>query len=362
MLYLVSLLIGYAVGIERGLPTIEANAANRWMIGSVAFAGVILLAADGLSTWDRIGLVARGFVWCSVFLAVLGLLQNFLPFDPLAYMQVPGLQSHGLIELQPRGSGFRVPATTGHYLELSSTLAFAWPVALHFTFYSPDRRARRRYGLATLLITAGIAATISRTGIVAIGIAALVLMPLWPARRRYNVLAAGLVAVLGLTAVRPGLVRTIYSLFADASSDPSITSRTSRYEMIGFYFAQRPWLGRGTGTWVPPAYHYLDNQWLLTALENGIVGVAALAILHIVAIALAVIAFRRAGTVADRHFCLVLVAIQLIAMFVAYSFDSLAFSTYSTVLGLSIGLCGTVWRLTHPTRGERTAVLAGNTL
>jgi hypothetical protein len=37
------------------------------------------------------------------------------------------------------------------------------------------------------------------------------------------------------------------------------------------------------------------------------------------------------------------------------TFDALAFSTFSAMMALCIGLCGTVWRLTHPARTVRTS-------
>lgn len=355
LVFVLSLLVSYALGFERGLTAIEANAADRQMFAMAAFLGVILMAADGLPNWDRLRLVLKTLVWCSVFMSIIGVLQQILPFDPVQYLKIPGLQSGGLIGLQARGSGVRVAATTTHYLELCGTLALAWPIALHLATFAATQRQRRWYGVATIVITLGILETISRSGIIAIAIAVLVLMPLWTWRRRYNVAMIGMVLLGGLLATSPGMGRTLFNLFADASSDPSITSRTDRYAMVGYYFAQHPWLGRGTGTWIPPMYQYLDNQWLRTALENGIAGVAALATLHIVAVSLAVVAMRRASTTEDRHLCLALVAIQLEAMFIAYTFDALAYSTYTTVLGIMIGVCGTVWRFTHPARRIRTS-------
>jgi hypothetical protein len=85
------------------------------------------------------------------------------------------------------------------------------------------------------------------------------------------------------------------------------------------------------------------------------VGVAALAMLHLVALSLAVTAFRRAKRREDKHLCAILIGTQLIAVFVHATFDALWFSTYATVLALVVGLCGTVWRLTHPSRAIRTA-------
>src|SRR6185503_12250845 len=121
---------------------------------------------------------------------------------------------------------------------------------------------------------------------------------------------------------------------------PSITSRPEDYDLVGFYFAQRPWLGRGTGTWVVPQYIYLDNQWLSTALCNGIVGVAALAALFITAMTLAIIALRRASTADDKHLCAALIGTQIIAIFVSLTFDSLWFDTYAITVAVTIGLCG----------------------
>jgi hypothetical protein len=42
-------------------------------------------------------------------------------------------------------------------------------------------------------------------------------------------------------------------------------------------------------------------------------------------------------------------------LLVAGTFDSMSFLTYATTLALTLGLCGTVWRLTHPARTVRTS-------
>jgi O-antigen ligase len=355
LIYLLSVFASYAVGYERGLTGMEANAADRDLIAIAAFVGVMLLAADGLSNWNRLRVVLHVFVWCSAFMAIVGVLQEILPINVVEYMSIPGLRTLSVVPLQARGSGVRVPSTTTHYLELSGTLALAWPIAIHLMTFARTVRQRRRYLLATLLITLGILETISRSGIVAIVIGALILMPLWSWRKRYNTVVLGVGMFGVLSAVTPSLARTLFNMFADANLDPSITARTDRYQMVGYFFAQRPWLGRGTGTWVPPMYQYLDNQWFRTALESGLVGVGALATLHLTALGLAAIAFRRSNNAEDRHLCLALVAVQVIAMFTAYTFDVLSYSTYATALGVLIGMCGTVWRFTHPARAIRTS-------
>jgi O-antigen ligase len=322
----------------------------------LCFTGVILVTADGLPNWERLNGVLRVFVWCAAFMAVIGLLQAILKFDVTQYLMLPGLQPKGYIPtFETRGVSIRVASTTSHYIELSAVMAVALPFAIHFARFSAERWRRRAALICALLIAAAIPATISRTGVVAAAVAVICMLPVWSWRTRYNVLALGTGLVAVLMVLKPGLLGTIRDLFTGAGEDSSVQARTERYGLVGHYFAQRPWLGRGTGTWIPPQYQILDNEWLTIALNNGLVGVAALAALHITAIALTVLSWRRAAGEEERHLCAALIAAQVGALLVAAFFDSLSFSTYATVLSLTIGVCGTVWRFTHPSRRVRTS-------
>jgi O-antigen ligase len=357
LIYWLSIVVSYAAGFLRGLTAMEANSADRWLLGTAAFTGVVFAIADGMPNWDRLKFVLQVFVWCCAFMAAFGLLEAVLARELTSYLVLPGLSEKGPPPpLQSRGGGLRVAATTSHYIELSAVLATALPFAIHFARFASTPRIRRRFGSAAVLIGGGILATISRTGILAVLISVLVLMPLWKWRLRYNVLASCMAVFAALAVAKPSYATTITDMFTNFSSDPSITSRTERYGLIGYYFAQRPWLGRGTGTWVPPQYQYLDNQWLATALCNGIIGDAALAFLFLTGLSLAIIAWRRATTPEDKHLCAGLVSTQINVIFVSATFDSLWFDTYATIVALTLGLCGAVWRFTHPLRRVRTSV------
>ena len=354
--YAVSMLASYAVGFLRGLTVMEANGADRALLSMLAFTGVILVTADGLPNWERLNGLLRVFVWCSAVMALIGLLQAILKIDITQYMMVPGLQPKGYIpSFETRGASVRVASTTSHYIELSAVMAVALPLAIHYARFSAERWRRRGFLVSALLIAAAIPVTISRTGVVAAGVAILCMLPVWSWRMRYNVLALGAGLVAALMVAKPGLLGTIRDLFTGANEDTSVQARTERYGMVGHFFAQRPWLGRGTGTWIPPQYQILDNEWLTLALNNGLVGVAILGALHITAITLTVLAWRRAGSEEGRHLCAALIAAQLGALLVAAFFDSLSFTTYATVISLMIGACGAVWRFTHPSRQVRTS-------
>jgi len=350
-----SIMVSYVVGLLRGLTTMEANSADRWLLLTAALAGATLTAADGLLNWARLKGLLAVFVWCAAFMSVLGLIQVAFFVDVSQYIVLPGLEFKGTSAgLELRGAAVRVASTATHYIEFSTVMAIALPFGIHFARFAPSRRLRRSFTVAAFLIALAIPATVSRTGIIAAAVALLVTMPFWPWRMRFSMAVFGVGIGAVLVALKPGMAGTLSGMFTGAADDPSITSRIERYAMVDDYFMQRPWLGRGTGTWVSPQYQYLDNQWFAFALTNGLLGVVALLAVHITGITLAGVALRRSRTVEDRHLCAALIATQLIAIVVGLTFDSLSFTTYAVVWATMLGLCGTVWRFTHPARAVRT--------
>jgi O-antigen ligase len=357
--YVTSLLASYAVGQLRGLTSIEANGADRAVLNALVFIGVILVAADGVPNWERLERILRVMVWCATFMAIVGHLQSLVGFDLTRYLMVPGMGSHGWLPgFEQRGSGLRVPSTTVHNIEYTSVMAIALPFAIHYARFARNKKVRRWYAVSALVILAAIPLGVSRTGILALIVVAAVMAIVWDHRHRYNMAVLLVVLTAGFMVVRPGLLGTISDMFFNADKDSSVTARTDRYAIVGHYFSQRPWLGRGTGTWLPPQYIILDNQWLNTVLSTGIIGVLALAAVNITAIVLAVTALRRSpASKADRHLCAALVTTQVIALVVAATFDSLYFTTLSTTVALTAGCCGAVWRFTHPKRLVRTSAV-----
>lgn len=354
--FLVAMLVSYAVGQLRGLTTMEANGADNEMLFIATFMGVALMAADGISNWHRFNLILRVMVFCGAYMAIIALIQSATSVDITEYMNIPGLQSkRSLLGFESRGDGIRVASTTIHYIELSTSLATILPFAIHLAIFTPDRRRRMWYLFGALAIAGGVATTISRTGILALAIVLVVLVPIWGWRLRYNVLVLSLGSLAAFGVVQPGLLRTLANLFDDPSKNPAFTVRQERYPMVWHYFSQRPLLGRGTGTYVLPQYSILDNQWLVLLIANGIVGIVALVALHVTGIVLAGMAMRRAQTAEIRHLCAAVLSTQAIAPIVAGTFDSFSFLTYITLVGLTLGMCGTVWRLTHPARLVRTS-------
>jgi O-antigen ligase len=360
MVYLLSILLSYFAGLLRGLPTLEANRQDFTLLVTFEFLGVMLMTADGLRNWERFWNVLRVFVWCAGFMAVVGLIQSILKIDVAQYLTLPGLHKNvDLAGFETRGTSgnVRVASTATHYIEFGTVMAMAVPFAIHFAKFAPTSRSRTAYGILALLSAAVIPMTISRTGIVALfGALAVMFVSVWGWRMRYNIMVVAIVLMGGLVVGKPGLLGTLRSMFlASSESDNSIQGRTDDYSYVARWFAERPWLGRGPGTLIPDLYLVLDNQWLLTLVTGGLIGVAAMAALHITCISLAGIALRRSTRPADRHICAALISSQVVAILVAATFDSFSFTTFSFTLALMSGLAGAVWRFTHPARTVRTA-------
>jgi O-antigen ligase len=356
--YLLSLLLSYLAGMLRGLPTLESNAQNFGVLQVAETLGVILVAADGLPNWDRLRGVLRVLIWCAGFAALTGIFESVFKTDIARFYPIPGLElKGGLVGFESRGVGARVAGTTTHYIEFSAVMAMAVPFAIHFARFATERKHRRWAATVAVLCAVAVPLSISRTGVAALAAAVLVMLPMWNWRMRYNLFLLGAGMITGLAVLKPGLIGTISNMFTGAGQDPSISGRTQDYAIVGHFFAERPLLGRGPWTLVPELYQglVLDNQWLYTLVTEGLVGVAVLAALHITCISLAGLALKRSARAEERHLCAALIATQVICILVEGTVDAFYYTTYTITMALLMGVCGAVWRFTHPTRTVRTS-------
>jgi hypothetical protein len=346
--FFIALLASYAAGLMRGMPSIEDNAAIRAIIGTFAFCGVILAVADGVHQRERIDAIIRVMLLAGAIIAIIGIMQAVLVFDVTRYIQIPGLVYHGdLNGLEARGALYRVASTTGHYIEFSTLMALLLPFAVHMGRFSPSRPMRQWCAVSGALMFLALPIALSRTGIVALAVALIVMVPAWSWRMRFNLVVPSIGLLIMLVFAMPGLLGTLVGLFGNWDNDASVQGRDEDWQMI----MDRHWLdghwifGRGQGTFIPTEYTWLDNQWLQQLVGGGIVGVAALASIHLAAIVMSAIAYRKATQIADRHLCACLIAAQMVAIAVGFTFDSLGFRTYAFFIAILTGMAGALWRI-----------------
>ncbi|NED99603.1 O-antigen ligase family protein [Phytoactinopolyspora halotolerans] len=359
--YVAFQLFGYAVGIDRGLPEIEASSADRWIIFTFAMAGVALATADGMRTRHELDRLLRALVGFAAVMGVIGGLQFTQVVDITQYVRIPGLRLNAaLIGVAERGGpGFpRVASTATHYIEFGVVLAMVLPLALHYALFATVRRQRVWRWLAVAVIAVGIPFSISRSATLAVGLALVLMLSVWPWRQRYNALVIAACAIAMFHVVQRGVLGTIKSLFANVENDPSVQDRIARTDYVFELWAERPWIGRGAGTFMPERYILLDNQLYMTLLEGGAVGLAALVVFFLAPYFVARSLRLRGADQETRHLAQALAVVLPVSLLASGTFDSFSFATFVGVLFVVIGAIGALWRIDGGGGGRRPLQVA----
>lgn len=352
-IFLASGLISYAAGYARGLAPVEARAADRWLIATVAMCGLVLAVCDGLTDRASVDRVLRRLTQFAAAMSVVGLIQAIFRVNLVDYITIPGLTANSeLLGIGARGSEDleRVAGTANHFVEFGVVLAMVLPVAIHFAMVRNDSTPPWRRWLVVGIIGAGIPFAISRAAMLSAAVALIVLALAWPWRARIKAAIAGCIAIAIIHVMQPGIWGTIGSLFVNASKDPSVQNRLADYVFVQKYFSERPWIGRGSGTLLPDRYILLDNQFLYTLVTAGILGVVAFAALILGAYFLCR-GVRQFGVNQENRHLGQALAGSLAAAFVASgTYDSLSFATFTGVLCVTIGIAGALWRIDREIR------------
>jgi O-antigen ligase len=145
-----------------------------------------------------------------------------------------------------------------------------------------------------------------------------------------------------------GLLGTIRGMFLNMFNDPSYQGRTMDYGKVGEMFGQRPWFGHGLGTFDPRIYFYLDNQYLGTLIETGLVGLVSTALLFLIGLFTARSVHRMctaAGLTKLGELGRALAASMFVVITSFVTFDALAFRMVAGLLFVLLGLIGAAWRI-----------------
>ncbi len=357
LLFCGSMLATYALTMTRSLPTLELNGADRGLILVVGWAGISLLAADGIATVKRLEMLRRRLVAGGTFMAVLGITQFFSGLDLAGYIAIPGLSPvTSYTSLLQREEFNRPMATATHPIEFGVVLAMLLPLALHGAMY-PGSRSRRLRWLQVALIATALPMTVSRSAILGLFVVAFVILPIWPGRVRRRAYVVMLLFAFAMRVAIPGLLGTITNLISDIGTDSSTVSRTNDYSAVGAAVAAHPWFGQGFGTYLPQTYRILDNQYLGSLVETGIVGLLVLFVLLSSGWFLARSARRASSSPGIKHMAQCFAAAIAVAAFSYGTFDAFSFPMVANLTFLLLGCCGALWRLS---RIDSHAVLTGS--
>jgi polysaccharide biosynthesis protein PslJ len=180
----------------------------------------------------------------------------------------------------PRYSYSR-PVITGpaeHGLAVATMLLMIAPFALGKALMETSRGRQLLWGSAFLILVLGSSSTLRRTSVLALAALLLVLLVYRP-RDMLRLTPLAIPAFIAAQIVAPGVGGNLKQqlLGNNANTQASTEGRTSDYAAVVPDFLDKPLFGRGFGTYYPLEYRVLDNQWLLSLLEIGLVGVLSFA-------------------------------------------------------------------------------------
>src|SRR5580692_7306337 len=344
-IFAAAVVAAYISAGRHAVPADQESGADRGLIVLAGWVGVLALAADGIDRADRLRTLLRRIVLLATALAALGVIEFCTGVDLTKYIVIPGLSVHQQVtDLMSRNGLVRVTATTAQPLEFNAVLGMSLPVALHQARFAPAALRVRRW-LQVALIAAVIPLTGSRSAFFGLAVICIVLFPTWHRRDRRRAYLVGLAAPAFAWLVKPSLVSSFSSLFSQLGTDQSSLSRTDAYSEAVPFIAAHPWLGQGFQTFFPQAHFFVDNQYLTSLLETGVLGLLALVVCFATGWFTARSARAAAADARQRDLGQCLAASIAVGAVCFASFDALSFSIAAGLFFLLLGCTGAAWRL-----------------
>ncbi|QNE36695.1 O-antigen ligase family protein [Leifsonia shinshuensis] len=338
-------LVSFTAALLRGQPADQVSPAFTALVRLMSWAGVVLVAVDGIRTMTDFVRITRRIAIAAGLLAALGILQ-FLTKQTIVdfFNLVPGLSSSGggVVE---RGGVTRASGTAIHPLEYATTLIGAFPIviaaAISHGFRWHHSKVMLRWWAPVAAIVISALVGVSRSAIIGFFVAAVAMIPAIPRRYRAGVVAGAVLLIAVVVAALPGLLSTTVALFTGAGTDPSTQSRVGGLDRAPEFIGASPVFGVGFGTFLP-RYYIFDNAWVLMTVELGILGVAAFAGVVVSSVWSALVARRQSGH-DDVRLLGYSLAVSMLAMAIMFAFfDGLSFPISAGTLFLVAGLCGSL--------------------
>jgi O-antigen ligase len=351
----IAALISYALMDRTLLSSEQLSSADRWLIQLVGISGVVLVASEFAASLDDIHKVLRAITWGGAFCGLVSALQFWLHYDVTPYIRriLPGFslnQAAGAIAIGGRSGLNRVAGTATDPIEMGVVASMLLPLAIYLAINDKQRSVIARW-LPVCFIAVAIPIAISRAAILGVVLALGVYIIMLPPIRRLTVLAAVPVALCAIFLSAHRLLGTLTKYFTLGTSDNSVSHRVNNLPYAEHLISEAPWFGHGDGTYIAVTVsnlglgHILDDQYLDTAIELGLVGVGALIFFFLWP---TMTAFAARGHTTDpqvRELCAALGGAALAGIACSATFDALSFPMFVMVEALVIGLCGAVWLL-----------------
>ncbi|MDV3125582.1 O-antigen ligase family protein [Mycobacterium sp. 21AC1] len=345
--YLTASLLSYGAAMNRGTTTGGIMFGDRYIFADIALTAMVVAIIAMVTTTARIALILKGLLLGGTLSATFAIVRLFAGVDLAPYFILPGLKSSDfvLVTNLAREGIDRPQGSAGHPLELAGVLTVLIPLGLAVIAHARARGERTWPWLAcTGLVMCGAMVTVSRSAIIGLAAAVLVMAWRWSIRRFAVILVMGTLAVgVGLL-MQLNVVAAILQSFANVSNDSSISSRSFGAAYVMTHYRDHFWLGQGAGMY--PAYNQpvLDNQYLSRLMETGAFGLISFITLIIVALLLALRASASTDPILAEFAGAVSGSLAALAV-ISTILDVSGFAQMWTVTWILIALSVVVWRL-----------------
>lgn len=358
LVYFFLWLTTYGVALLNFDPSPAAAATDasmtRSLIALTANVGLGLYVVMRIRTSRQRDFVLGCLLCGFVFACVVGLLQSVASVDLRFLLQPPGfVVSTDTLTLVERAGAKRALGTSEHAIEYSILTAVALPLALYFARYARTRNVRILSVAACVLALVTVPTGVSRTGVIALGAALLILMFVHTVRQIAVGLIVGAVAVGGYMTVFPNVTKALWETIITSERDPSVLARTADYATVSETFRANPVFGLGLGASPPEIYGLLDNEWLQAVVQGGLVGVTAMIVLAGGGIFGIAAALRRASTPRERYQAYVLGATLVAILVSSFTFDLFGFQQATFLFFITFGLLWSGFTVESPVPESR---------
>ena len=342
-IFLVCVGITYVLAMSGPMPPAEISPADVALLALASWSGTLLLTHDNVPDRSRLETLIWRICVCGAIIALLGIVQVLTRQIWVDRISIPGLSGSAGYALNDRGGFPRPAGTATHPIEYGTLITMILPLALYVGFNRIDRPLVIRW-LPAAALAAVVPLTSSRSAYLGAAVGLLVCLIGWKRARRIRVLGFVAVGVAAMSVVTPNLFKSIIGLFAGASDDPSIASRTDSYSLAVEFVLRKPVFGRGLGTFLP-IYRIFDNQYLLLLVTVGVVGTLAFIALATTAIVTMVRLRLRHKDESTRDLAIALIAAIATGFICLLTFDAFAFPMTMGTLFLILGLAGAARRI-----------------
>jgi hypothetical protein len=357
LVFCLLIVASYVAAMTRSTTGTELNSADSALIFLAGWLGLVLVAGDASASTDGVHTLVRRISLGVGIVALLGIVQFFTGVRLTDIIQIPGLKvNNAVVGLDDRDGFTRVMGTAINPIEFGVVVSSMLPLCLHSALTGTGGRLVR--WLPVGLVAIAIPLSISRSALIAVGVALTILFVTWNKRMRIAA-AVGMMTIAGVIfVVVPGMLGSLTRMFTGVQDDSSALSRIDSYALAFDFIGRSPWFGRGFLTFLPD-YRTLDNQYLGLLIDAGVLGTGALLLLFVAAVSYGVNLRGHATEPNSRSLMVSLVA-SLSAAAVSFAFfDALSFPMIAGLTFMLIGMIDSLGGcVPTPTRRARPRTLS----